>query len=97
MVFTGAQPALACSYTEAPEVFGQTSGQYFAKLMTGAASYVDLVLVDDDGTRPLGEPDTNIITVRTIARLKGNSADRFSLFGRAALVCTTAAMEFRPC
>lgn len=91
IVFSGSQPALACSYTEAPEAVGQTSGQYFAKLMTGAASYVDLVLVEDDGTRPLGQPDTNIITVRTIARLKGNSADRFSLFGRGLTLKADAA------
>jgi hypothetical protein len=29
----------------------------------------------------MGQPETGIITVRTIARFKGNSADRFSLFG----------------
>jgi hypothetical protein len=75
------QASHACQYTQAPEAVGQTSGEYFAKTMSGAATYVDLVLVEDDGTRPMGQPETGIITVRTIARFKGNSADRFSLFG----------------
>jgi hypothetical protein len=75
------QASHACQYTQAPEAVGQTSGEYFAKMMSGAATYVDLVLVEDDGTRPMGQPETGIITVRTIARFKGNSADRFSLFG----------------
>lgn len=75
------QSARACLYMQAPEPMGQTSGQYFARVMTAAATYVDLVLVEDDGTRPQSEPDTGVITVRTIARLKGNSADHFSLFG----------------
>jgi hypothetical protein len=75
------QASHACSYAQAPEAVGQTSGEYFAKTMSGAATYVDLVLVEDDGTRPMGQPETGIITVRTIARFKGNSADRFTLFG----------------
>lgn len=76
------QVALGCVYTQAPEDVGQTSGEYFAKVMTDAATYVDLVLIEDDGTRTQDQPDTGVITVRTIARFKGNSADRFSLFGR---------------
>jgi hypothetical protein len=75
------QAAHACVYMQAPEAVGQTSGEYFAKTMSGAATYVDLVLVEDDGTPSMGQPETGIITVRTIARFKGNSADRFSLFG----------------
>ena len=75
------QTSHACQYTQAPEAVGQTSGEYFATTMSGAATYVDLVLVEDDGTRPMGQPETGIITVRTIARFKGNSADRFNLFG----------------
>jgi hypothetical protein len=75
------QASHACSYTQAPEAVGQTSGEYFAKMMSAAATYVDLVLVEDDGTRPMGQPETGIITVRTIARFKGNSADQYSLFG----------------
>ena len=75
------QAARACSYAQRPEFVGQTSGQYFANEMVAAASYVDLVLVEDDGVRAMNERPTDILTVRTIARLKGRSADRFTLFG----------------
>ena len=75
------QASHACQYAQTPEAVGQTSGEYFATTMSGAATYVDLVLVEDDGTRPMGQPETGIMTVRSIARFKGNSADRFSLFG----------------
>jgi hypothetical protein len=51
-------PAQACSYSQAPEGVGQSSGQYFAKVMLEAAAYADLVLVEDDGTRPMNEPPT---------------------------------------
>ena len=95
LAILGGQSVLACQYTEAPEAVGQTSGAYFAKVMTGEASYVDLVLVEDDGTRPLGEPNAGVITVRTIARLKGNSADRFSLFGRGLTLKPEAETVFK--
>lgn len=49
--------------------------------MVRAATYVDLVLVEDDGIRPMDEARTGVLTLRSIARLKGNGADRFSLFG----------------
>ncbi|QQN74374.1 hypothetical protein [Croceicoccus sp. YJ47] len=75
------QEAQACVYTQHPEDVGYTSGQYFAKEMLTAATYADLVLVEDDGTRGGGERPTGIITLRTIARFKGNSADRFIVFG----------------
>jgi hypothetical protein len=83
MLLTAVSPQFshACEYSQAPEAVGQSSGEYLAKTMSGAATYVDLVLVEDDGTRPMGQTQTGIITVRTIARFKGNSADRFSLFG----------------
>lgn len=74
-------PASACSYVQAPEEVGDTSAQFFAPRMFAAATYVDLVVVEDDGVRPMGEPMTGVITVRSIARLKGNGPDRFSLFG----------------
>ena len=75
------QPAQACSYSQAPEDVGHTSGQYFAGAMLAAATYADLVLVEDDGTRSMNEQPTGVITLRTIARFKGHSADRFTLFG----------------
>ena len=89
------QAARACQYTQAPEAVGQTSGEYFAKTMSSAATSIDLVLVEDDGTRPMGQPQTGIITVRTIARFKGNSADRFSLFGTGLTLKPEADTAFR--
>ena len=75
------QAAQACLYTQQPEEVGHASGQYFAKEMLAAATYADLVLVEDDGTRAMDARPTGIITLRTIARFKGNSADRFTVFG----------------
>lgn len=75
------EAANACLYTQRPEPVGHASGQYFANQMVDAATYADLVLVEDDGTRGGDARPTGIITVRTIARLKGQSADRFILFG----------------
>ena len=73
--------AQACLYTQSPEEVGHASGQYFAKEMLAAATYADLVLVEDDGTRAMDARPTGVITLRTIARFKGNSADRFTAFG----------------
>lgn len=75
------QAAQACLYTQRPEQVGHASGRYFAKEMLAAATYADLVLVEDDGTRAMDAQPTGIITLRTIARFKGNSADRFTVFG----------------
>ena len=75
------QAAHACLYTQQPEEVGYASGQYFAKEMLAAATYADLVLVEDDGTRAMDARPTGVITLRTIARFKGNSADRFTVFG----------------
>ena len=75
------QAAQACSYAQRPEEVGHASGQYFAKEMLAAATYADLVLVEDDGTRAMDARPTGVITLRTIARFKGNSADRFTVFG----------------
>ena len=75
------QAAQACLYTQRPEQVGHASGRYFAKEMLAAATYADLVLVEDDGTRAMDARPTGIITLRTIARFKGNSADRFTVFG----------------
>lgn len=51
----GAGPALACSYTQAPDEVGNGSAQFFAYRMVAAAAHVDLVLLEDDGTRRIGE------------------------------------------
>lgn len=71
----------ACTYIQRPEPVGHASGQYFANEMLGAATYADLVLVEHDGTIGGGARPTGIITVRTTARFKGRSADRFTVFG----------------
>lgn len=81
LAMLAAEPAIACSYVQVPEEVGDTSAQFFARAMVAAAAYVDLVLVEDDGTRALGERPTGILTLRSVARLKGNGPDRFSLFG----------------
>jgi len=86
--------ASACLYTQRPEPVGHASGQYFAKVMVDAATYVDLVLVEDDGTRAMGEQPTGVLTLRTIARLKGNSADRFTLFGQGLTLSRDAERAF---
>ena len=74
-------PAIACSYSQMPENVGDGSARFFAGEMVAAATYVDLVLVEDDGTRPMNEAATHVLTLRSIAHLKGNGADRFSHFG----------------
>ena len=79
--FALSQPVQACQYSQRPEDVGQTSGEYFATQMLAAATYADLVLVEDDGTRAVGDPPTGLLALRTIARFKGRSADRFTLFG----------------
>jgi|GEM_PF-1612285 hypothetical protein len=87
-------PAQACMYTQRPEPVGYASGQYFAKVMLDAATYVDLVLVEDDGVRALGEQPSGVLTLRTLARLKGNSADRFTVFGQGMTVNREAERVF---
>jgi hypothetical protein len=85
--------ALACQY-DPPEQVGYTTAQFFARRMVEAAAYVDVVLLEDDGTRALGEPPTGILTLRSIARLKGDGADRFSLFGSGVTLSPDAERIF---
>ena len=89
-----AHPGSACQYTQVPEPVGQGSAQYFAKEMVAAATYIDLVLVEDDGVRTMGEQPTGVLHLRTIARLKGNSADRFTLFGTGLTLSPDASRVF---
>src|SRR5687768_14307624 len=74
-------PAAACTWSQIPEEVGDGSAQFLAREMVRAATYVDLVVVEDDGIRPMNEAAIHVLTLRSIARLKGNGADRFSLFG----------------
>lgn len=78
---TTAWPTQACTYSQIPEEVGDGSARFFANEMVAAATYVDLVLVEDDGTRPMNDAATHVLTLRSIAHLKGNGPDRFSLFG----------------
>lgn len=81
LALAAAGPAAACQYTQMPENVGEGAAQVVARRMVAAATYVDLVLMEDDGTRPMEEPATAVLTVRSIANLKGGGPDRFSLFG----------------
>ena len=90
-----AAPALACTYAQAPEEVGDTSAQFLARQMAQAATYVDLVLVEDDGTQAMGEPMTGVLTLRSIAHLKGNGPDRFSLFGSGLTIQPDAERIFK--
>ena len=82
IVLAAQAPASACQYTQRPEPVGEASADYFAKEMVAAASYVDLVIVEDDGVRGGDEADTGVITLRTLARFKGASTDRYTVFGQ---------------
>ncbi len=62
--------------------------------MLAAAAYVDLVLLEDDGTRPMNEAATEVLTLRSIAHLKGNGPDRFSLFGGGLTLSSEAERVF---
>ncbi len=76
-------PALACSYTSAPEPVGFPSGSFIAGGLYDAASFVDLVVAER--ARPIagstGQGFGQVITFRVIQRWKGRSPDRFTLYG----------------
>ena len=79
--FATAHTAQACLYTQRPEDVGHASGEYFAREMLDQAEYVDLVLVESEGVANSDGRPSNFVTLRTIARFKGASADRFTVFG----------------
>ncbi|HEX9947459.1 MAG TPA: hypothetical protein VGA98_07960 [Allosphingosinicella sp.] len=95
LALLAAGPAAACLYTQVPEAVGDSSAQFLARRMVAAATHVDLVLVEDDGTRPMGEAQTGVLTLRSIARLKGNGPDRFSLFGAGLTLRPEAEQVFQ--
>lgn len=90
-----AHPAVACSYSQIPEEVGDGTARFLASEMVRAATYVDLVLVEDDGTRPMNEAATHVLTLRSIVRFKGNGPDRFSLFGSGLTLREDADRTFR--
>ena len=87
-------PAAACSYSQIPEEVGDGTATFLAREMVRAATYVDLVLIEDDGTRPMNEAAINVLTLRSIAHLKGNGPDRFSLFGHGLTLREDAERAF---
>lgn len=78
-----AHPAAACSWIGAPEPVGFPSATFLSKGLYGAATFVDLAVVET--ARPLPGRGSAIaaqaITFRVLQRWKGNSPDRFVLFG----------------
>lgn len=82
---TGTASAAACLYTHAPEPVGDSSAIFLGGRMWNAASFVDLAVAERGeqlrGPGGRAVPAT-AITFRVLRRLKGNSPDRFLLFGR---------------
>lgn len=77
-----AAPALACSYSQAPEPVGHASAEFFAARMGPEASFVDVAVAESTGqafgaAKGWPVPETRF---RVLFRLKGESADRFSLY-----------------
>lgn len=80
----GTAPAIACSYTHAPEPVGDSSAIFIGGRMFDAASFVDLAVAEraDRVDGPDGRPvPAMALTFRVLRRLKGDSPDRFILFG----------------
>ncbi|GAA4715678.1 hypothetical protein H9L13_05650 [Sphingomonas lutea] len=78
-------PAMACQYEFAPEPVGGPSAQFLARKMGAAATFIDLAMAE--GAADVRGPDGKVspwakaISFRVIDRWKGQSSDRFILFG----------------
>ena len=84
LVMAAAQPAMACQYEFAPEPIGGPSAKFIGRRMGAAATFVDVAMAE--GASELRGPDgkasiSKALSFRVIDRWKGNSADRFILFG----------------
>lgn len=83
-----AAPALSCQYEFAPEPVGGPSAKFLAGKMGAAATFIDLAVVE--GASDVRGPDGKIsnwskaISFRVIDHWKGQSVDRFILFGGLA-------------
>ena len=83
-----AAPAISCQYEFAPEPVGGPSAKFLAAKMGGAATYIDLAIAE--GAADVRTPDGKVtpwakaISFRVIDRWKGQSPDRFILFGEVA-------------
>lgn len=80
-----ASPASACQWEYAPEPIGGPSASFIAPKMAAEATFIDIALAEGAGEIVL-PPGTHrgmsqMLSFRVIKRLKGQSADRFILFG----------------
>lgn len=78
-------PALACQWEYAPEPIGGPSAAFIAPRMAAQAAFIDLALAEGASTvaLPPGVQGglSQALSFRVLKRLKGQSADRFILFG----------------
>lgn len=84
VTLAAAQPAFACQYEFAPEPVGGPSARFIGKKMGAAATFVDVVMAEgaSDVRQPDGKPAVSkALSFRVLDRWKGNSPDRFILFG----------------
>ncbi len=84
LAVTAAQPVLACQYEFAPEPIGGPSAKFIGKKMGEAATFVDVAMAE--GSSEVLQPDgtpavSKALSFRVLDRWKGNSPDRFILFG----------------
>lgn len=78
------QPAMACQYEFAPEPVGGPSAKFIGRKMGEAATYVDVAMAEgaSEVRQPDGKPAVSkALSFRVLDRWKGNSPDRFILFG----------------
>ncbi len=80
-----ATPTFACQWDYAPEPIGGPSAAFIAPRMAAQASFIDLALAEGASTvaLPPGVQGglSQAVSFRVLKRLKGQSADRFILFG----------------
>lgn len=86
LALAAAQPAMACQYEFAPEPIGGPSAKFIGKKMGEAATFVDVAMAEGESEvrQPDGKPAVSkALSFRVLDRWKGNSPDRFILFGWA--------------
>jgi len=78
-------PALACQWEFAPEPIGGPSAAFIASKMAAEATFIDVAIAE--GASAITAPPavqasfSQALSFRVLKRLKGQSADRFILFG----------------
>ena len=76
--------ATACQYEYSPEPVGGPSARFIGKKMGEAATFVDVAIAEgaSEVRQPDGKPAVSkALSFRVLDRWKGNSSDRFILFG----------------